>query len=306
MKLIGKLDLIQAPRQNQSRAVEQFYISIYPFLLNNMVKTGGLGRFVGFRMNESEQSFYQFFGIETDSIEKIEQGLTGWQLGYDYITVINSNGQKQEFAMKWDWKETRVGEFYADIFGNHNCNNLLNLWEMTTNCYVLKGEKDFDAVEIIDYDPQWKACFEKMKRQIQENLGSKALRIEHYGSTAIAGMPAKPVIDILLEAESFKTARREFIPKLSNECCEYWWYEDHMIFIVREKPSGLRTHHIHIAPKDSKIWEGLIFRDYLCAHPAIAREYAQLKMRLSCQYRNDREQYTRAKTDFIRKVIDDK
>jgi len=81
-----------------------------------------------------------------------------------------------------------------------------------------------------------------------------ALRVEHYGSTAIPNMPAKPFIDTLLEVPSFAEARRSLIPVFNKPECEYWWYNGHMCFIVRKDPMGTRTHHIHAAPRGHRLW----------------------------------------------------
>ena len=129
-----------------------------------------------------------------------------------------------------------------------------------------------------------------------------ALRIEHYGSTAIPGIPAKPVIDILMEVPSFTEARRNLIPLFNKPECEYWWYDEHMVFIIRDRSTGLRTHHIHAAPKGHQVWQGLAFRDYLRTHPEDARRYATLKYKLAESHGNDREAYTDLKADFVNEI----
>ena len=65
---------------------------------------------------------------------------------------------------------------------------------------------------------------------------------------------------------------------------------------------GKRVAHVHLAKKDSKLWEGLAFRNYLSTNPEIAAEYAELKRQLAMQHQSDRERYTLAKTEFIKKV----
>lgn len=78
-----------------------------------------------------------------------------------------------------------------------------------------------------------------------------------------------------------------------------------MFFVKGIPPYGdKRTHHIHIVEPSSKHWHGkIIFRDYLLAHPELAREYEQLKIKLAKRYTNDREQYTDAKTTFINDIL---
>jgi GrpB-like predicted nucleotidyltransferase (UPF0157 family) len=106
-----------------------------------------------------------------------------------------------------------------------------------------------------------------------------------------------------MEVPSFDKARRILIPLFNKPECEYWWYDGHMLFIVRNESTGVRTHHIHAAPKGHRVWEGLAFRDYLRTHPEDARRYATLKRKLAGSYGNDREAYTGMKADFVREII---
>jgi GrpB-like predicted nucleotidyltransferase (UPF0157 family) len=176
---------------------------------------------------------------------------------------------------------------------------------ISANAYVQPGapEADGDEVALIDPDPTWSSQFQEMASWLRRRLGPEvAQRIEHYGSTAIPGMSAKPVIDILVEVPSFDVAKRHVVPALNDPQWEYWWYSDHMIFIRRERPMGPRTHHLHLAPRGHRLWEGLAFRDYLRVHPEAAARYAALKRELAQSYRDDREAYTQAKTAFVRQV----
>ncbi|OGN87617.1 MAG: hypothetical protein A2158_07455 [Chloroflexi bacterium RBG_13_46_14] len=158
---------------------------------------------------------------------------------------------------------------------------------------------------LVDYDPAWPDRFDEMAAWLRNTISPEiALRIEHYGSTAISGLPAKPIIDILMEVPSFYEARRNLIPLFNKPECEYWWYDEHMVFIIRDKSMGVRTHHIHVAPKDHRVWEGLAFRDYLRTHPGEAQRYAALKHELAELHGNDREAYTDLKTDFVREITD--
>jgi GrpB-like predicted nucleotidyltransferase (UPF0157 family) len=75
-----------------------------------------------------------------------------------------------------------------------------------------------------------------------------------------------------------------------------------MTFIKRQKLMGRRTHHVHMAPRDHRLWEGLAFRDYLMSHPREVSRYAALKRELAKTYRQDRERYTQAKTEFVREI----
>jgi GrpB-like predicted nucleotidyltransferase (UPF0157 family) len=127
--------------------------------------------------------------------------------------------------------------------------------------------------------------------------------IEHVGSTAIPGVTAKPVIDIVVGVRDLPSAEpaHAAVAPLGYVSFPYRPTEEHWFC----KPSpAYRTHHLHLVPFESTLWrDRLTFRDYLRAHPAVAAEYAGLKRGLATQYRFDREAYTDAKAPFIQAVL---
>jgi GrpB-like predicted nucleotidyltransferase (UPF0157 family) len=237
------------------------------------------------------------------------------ELGEEEITIYKHEGDCPAVSWKsrltWDWLDRSnlqfpTGEFTANVPsdwlsvpGNSEVRFIIS-----ANSCSQPGKVPDDEVRLVDYDPAWPDGFEEMADRLRTTISPDiALRIEHYGSTAIPGMPAKPVIDILLEVPSFSEARRNLIPLFNRPECEYWWYDEHMVFILRDE-SGMRTHHIHAAPKGHRIWQGLAFRDYLRTHPEDAQRYAALKQNLAESHGNDREAYTDLKTDFVREITD--
>lgn len=176
---------------------------------------------------------------------------------------------------------------------------------MTANAYVApeKGAGD-DPVQLVDYDPTWPEKFDAFAGWLRELLGSDvALDIEHIGSTAMPGMIAKPIIDILVEVPSFQEAKRRALPPLNNENWEYWWHRGHMTFVKRDGFMGRRTHHVHMMPKGDESQKRLAFRDRLRSHPAEAARYAALKRRLAESHQKEREQYTDAKASFVSEIL---
>ncbi|PSB47262.1 GrpB family protein [Cyanosarcina cf. burmensis CCALA 770] len=160
-----------------------------------------------------------------------------------------------------------------------------------------------DNIVIVEYDRQWVELFEQEAIYLRNLLGKASiLRIEHFGSTAIPGMPAKPIIDMLVEIPSFDRIQQEALPKLVDAGYEYRWRSDrppgHMMFVKRS-PDGKRTHHVHMATAGHTLWERLYFRNYLCSHPAEAARYAQLKRDLAAQFSGDREAYTNGKSEYV-------
>ncbi len=161
-----------------------------------------------------------------------------------------------------------------------------------------------DEIEVVDYDPDWPSQFEIERRWLKTALAEEQFsRIEHFGSTAVAGLAAKPIIDILIAVPSIETARSSFPAKL--EYLDYvFWKEnpkaDRLFFVKGMPPFGdRRTHHVHISEPAGEMWERLKFRDYLASHPDESMRYAELKHGLALRFRADREAYTRAKNEYI-------
>jgi GrpB-like predicted nucleotidyltransferase (UPF0157 family) len=127
--------------------------------------------------------------------------------------------------------------------------------------------------------------------------------IEHVGSTAIPGMPAKPVIDIMAAVGSLE-ASRSAINELVEAGYVYFPYRPDIIHWFCKPSAEFRTHHLHLVPMSSKRWiECLAFRDAIRANQALAVEYAALKNRLAAAFEFDREAYTDGKTPFVERVL---
>lgn len=163
-----------------------------------------------------------------------------------------------------------------------------------------------DDVQLVPYDPRWPEMFRAEAARLRHFLGTAAvLRVEHMGSTALPGLSAKPIIDMLIEIPSFDVALRTIVPKLREERWEYLWRDDrppgHMVFIRRDG-AGVRTHHLHMAPAGHPMWERLAFRDYLRTHPDEARRYEKLKRQLASTHSGDREAYTEGKAEYVNRI----
>ena len=127
--------------------------------------------------------------------------------------------------------------------------------------------------------------------------------IEHFGSTAIPGLAAKPIIDILIAVRSLARAKATMVEPIRSLGYVYWDENpkpDRMFFVKGMPPYGeRRTHHAHITEPRGEMWRRrLPFRDYLRAHPDEARRYETLKYELMARY-PDRDEYTDAKTEYI-------
>ena len=164
---------------------------------------------------------------------------------------------------------------------------------------------ELDEIEIVAYNPAWPSKFEAEAARLRTILpGDLILDIQHYGSTAVPGLDAKPIIDILLATPDLVAARKAFPALLESKGYAFWADNpgtDRMFFVKGLPPSAPhRTHHLHITETGGQLWSQLAFRDHLCRDPEAARAYGVLKRDLAIRYRTDRDAYTAAKGDFIR------
>jgi GrpB-like predicted nucleotidyltransferase (UPF0157 family) len=167
-----------------------------------------------------------------------------------------------------------------------------------------------EEVTIADPDPAWPARFEEEAARLRALLPAGLIgRIEHFGSTAVPGLPAKPIVDLLAETPDLERVRDEapaILEPLGYDCLWRPTGADQKPFyawFIRRGADGRRTHHIHVVGRDFPQWEGLLFRDWLRGHPEDAAEYAVLKRRAAAETA-DRAAYTAAKSDFIRRVVE--
>jgi GrpB-like predicted nucleotidyltransferase (UPF0157 family) len=165
-----------------------------------------------------------------------------------------------------------------------------------------------DEVEIVNYDPRWPALFDEEARRLRATLDpSLIVGLEHFGSTAVPGLSAKPIIDILIAVRSLADAQASFVEPLRNLDYVYWAEnpkQDRLFFVKGMPPFGSRrSHHVHVTEPDGEMWQRLAFRDYLRAYPEEARTYQQLKRRLATEHQMDREAYTNAKAAYVESVM---
>lgn len=170
-----------------------------------------------------------------------------------------------------------------------------------------------EEIKIVPYDPAWSDRFQREKEHLLECLPRDLVRrIEHFGSTAVPGLAAKPIVDMLVEVTDLEETRIRIAPILEAQGYDYFWRPTHgddgppfyAWFIKRDPQTRARTHHIQMVERSfQEHWDQLLFRDYLIQHPDIAREYERLKMDLASEYANDRVAYTNGKGEFIADVM---
>ena len=170
-----------------------------------------------------------------------------------------------------------------------------------------------ERIEIVDYDPAWPEVFAAEAARLRPFFPPGCIRrLEHIGSTAVPGLAAKPVVDILVGVDDVELVREQVAPRMEAAGYDYFWRPTsgddtgpfYPWFIGRDA-AGRRVSHIHVAPLDmTGQWERVAFRDHLRSHPDVAAEYAALKRELASRLGDDREAYTEAKTEFILRVTE--
>ena len=165
-----------------------------------------------------------------------------------------------------------------------------------------------EEIEIAEYDTRWPARFATEAEQIRRLLETPSLEIEHHGSTAVPGLAAKPVIDMLVAVDSIGSAEQYAATLVQNgyehgdpRYRDQW--PERIVVIRRE--NGVRVCHVHLMLRQHAVWTRLTaFRDHLRTHREVAREYADLKRSLAGTLGHDRHAYMSAKGAFIARITD--
>ncbi len=162
-------------------------------------------------------------------------------------------------------------------------------------------------IVVLDYDPAWAAEFQKERARVQAALGPIVVTVEHVGSTAVPGLAAKPIIDLLVGVRSLPEARSCCVRPLEALDYRYMaeyeaWLPGEMLF--RKGPPGPWTHHVHLMEPTCPRWEEFtLVRDYLRRHGEVASAYADLKRALALVFEDDIAGYRNAKAPFIEAVM---
>jgi GrpB-like predicted nucleotidyltransferase (UPF0157 family) len=164
---------------------------------------------------------------------------------------------------------------------------------------VLVGGRERREIVIVDYDPSWPVRFERERDRLQQALGELALRIEHIGSTAVPGLAAKPIIDVLVEVAD-PEADDAIVPPLETVGYELRVRElGHRMLRTRE-----RDVHVHIwRAGDHELARQLTFRDQLRRARADRLAYERLKRELAARKWSDMNDYADAKGPLIEQIL---
>jgi GrpB-like predicted nucleotidyltransferase (UPF0157 family) len=165
------------------------------------------------------------------------------------------------------------------------------------------SERQDLSVEVVAYDPSWPGRYQRWRDRLVGQLADTALRIEHVGSTAVPGLPAKPTIDVQVSVADLEDESR-YLAQIEQAGVQLR-SRDALHRFFRPFAGQPREVHVHVCQAGSD-WERehLLFRDYLRSYPAAKDAYAKVKWEAAAVWSDDRIAYTEAKTAVILDLLD--
>lgn len=177
----------------------------------------------------------------------------------------------------------------------------------------MEGLKDLTNEELWQLFPiilsesksYWRDYYRAEEKLLVETIGFENIsRVNHIGSTAVPNLLAKPTIDILLEINNNMNIER-LINIIESIGYIYSYQPErpapHMMFMKGYTLKGFEEKVFHLHIRYLGDWDELYFRNYLMQYPEVAKQYGQLKLELKDMFQHDRDAYTEAKANFIRK-----
>lgn len=159
------------------------------------------------------------------------------------------------------------------------------------------------TIEVVDYRPEWEKLFKEEEKKIRKILGKNCIAVYHIGSTAVRGLAAKPIIDIMpvVKDLSLVDAHDPEFQALGYDCRGESGIPGRRFYA---KGGDDRTHHIHIFEQSNErdVKRHLAVRDYLRSHPDTAREYGDLKKELAARYPHDNDGYCSGKDPYMKEL----
>ncbi|MCW2613366.1 MAG: hypothetical protein JWN08_360 [Frankiales bacterium] len=162
------------------------------------------------------------------------------------------------------------------------------------------------TIDVVPYDPRWAAAFAWEHDRLVEALAPwLAGGVEHVGSTAVPGLAAQPLLDLVAGVASVEEAR-DALPVLARLGYELGVHGSAEALLLTRSREGRQTHALLLTEVGSALWrERLAFRDALLASPSVAQRYAALKRRLAAEH-TDVRSYTSDKRLFVATVLQSK
>jgi GrpB-like predicted nucleotidyltransferase (UPF0157 family) len=158
-------------------------------------------------------------------------------------------------------------------------------------------------VEIVEYDPAWPAAYAAERERLAPLLPT-GVELHHFGSTAVPGLAAKPVIDMIALVDDLDAPLAALVQPGGYQYPPAFNATLTNRRFLCYPTAAYRTHHLHLVDEPEELERRLCFRDRLRADPVLASEYVALKRALAERYRDDREAYTEAKGEFVKLRLD--
>lgn len=239
-------------------------------------------------------------------LHMVEKGSEFWTrhlMFRNYLRVV-----PREAKAYAELKRQLAGEYNAHLTSDSNIN--VGYTDRKTDFVEATLAKARAVVEsnapiaIVEPDPQWVPKFARERDAIARIAGDVAASIEHVGSTAVAGLPAKPVVDIAMGVSRMDEGRTLIEALRAIGYIKHDDEDDACDWNVYEKHGDGGACHLHMVPFEGDRWQRyLLFRDYLRSHPDEASAYAEMKRELAAEYGRDLLGYTEAKSDFVNAVL---
>jgi GrpB-like predicted nucleotidyltransferase (UPF0157 family) len=191
----------------------------------------------------------------------------------------------------------------SDILGSERPSHRTTASIIFSQDILMTMERDLrDTIELVEYDPVWPEVYEGERHRLAEAFLPLRPHFEHIGSTAVPGLCAKPIIDIMVGVPLMQSAET-YTPLLEplGYCHVEQDEEQERVFYRKGMP---RTHHVHIVTFGSVVWHRhLAFRELLREDTDLRERYAQLKRQSAKDHCDDREAYVRSKDGFIQDTV---
>lgn len=165
-----------------------------------------------------------------------------------------------------------------------------------------------NEVRIVDYNSDWKAEFERIKKDLMESTGLEGKRIEHIGSTAIKDMRAKPIIDLLVGVDNLDAVDKPLLQSFRKAGFLSLKVErpgEIVLAKFKDNSYQIKTHYIHLVEYQKPLWKNLIFfRDYLNNNEHARNQYLNIKEKFLRSNSEGIREYTDYKEAFVKEIID--
>lgn len=161
-----------------------------------------------------------------------------------------------------------------------------------------------ETIKLSEHNPTWlREGGDEISRILRVLDPSLVIDIQHVGSTAIRGVSAKPIIDIVVLTTTLDEARDAIEPLTKMGYKHLADYPDKSGLYFAKSGDAGDSHHVVLIEDEEKYEDYILFRDYLKKYPFVAEEYEKLKTDLANSFRYDREGYNKGKADFITRII---